>query len=356
MGKKKRGKKKTAKLFQFIFFLGLMICVAVGLKAYKIYQDVNSVNVKLVGDKNAYIYIPTSAVFDDVKKILYSNDYLHDTAAFEWVAKHKKYINKIKAGRYKLTNDMNNNQLVNMLRSGKQTPVKLIFNKIRTKERFASEISKQIEADSNDLFVLLNDKKFLNTFDKTPNTALCMFIPNTYELYWNTNANAFVKRMQKEYKRFWNKNRTAKSKDIELSPDEVYILASIVEEETTKNDEKRAIAGVYINRLKRGMRLQADPTVKFAVGNFGIKRILNKHLECDSPYNTYMYAGLPPGPICIPSIASIDAVLNYEKHKYLYFCAKDDFSGYHVFARTLSQHNANARRYRRALNKHRIYR
>ncbi|HPG72744.1 MAG TPA: endolytic transglycosylase MltG, partial [Bacteroidales bacterium] len=184
----------------------------------------------------------------------------------------------------------------------------------------------------------------------------CMFLPNTYEFYWNTSARQFTDRMKQEYDVFWTEERIAKAKESEypMTQVQVSILAAIVEQETRMNDEKPRVAGVYINRLKKGMLLQADPTVIFAANDFSIQRVLFSHLEIDSPYNTYKYQGLPPGPICIPSVTSIDAVLNYEKHEYLYFCAKDDFSGYHSFAKTLQQHNANARKFHRALNQRQI--
>lgn len=353
---KKKTKKRTGKIFRFLFFLFLIVCIAIGLRGYKMYRSINSANVKLNNKSHMFIYINKNATFSDVKNILFSNNYLTDTASFDWVARKKKYDERVRAGKYKLSNGMSNNELINLLRGGKQTPVRLIFGKVRTKNKFAGKIAEQIEADSTELLNLLNNKEYLKKLNKNRYTALCLFIPNTYEFYWNTDAKQFVSRMQKEYKHFWNKKRLQKANDLGLLPDEVYTLASIVEEETTKNDEKKRVAGVYINRLKKNIRLQADPTVKFAIGNFLIKRVLNKHLEHDSPYNTYLYEGLPPGPICIPSISSVDAVLNYEQHKYLYFCAKDDFSGYHVFAKTLLQHNQNAKRYRRALNKKRIYR
>jgi UPF0755 protein len=287
---------------------------------------------------------------------LYDNNFIINRASFEWVAEKKGYADKVKPGRYELKEGMSNNALVNLLRSGKQSPVKLVFNKIRTKALFAGIISRQIEADSTKILELLNNKKFLSEFGLKPETAICLFIPNTYEFYWNTDAKAFVRRMHTEYEKFWTKNRREKARNLELSQEQVITMASIVEEETTKKDEKAKVAGVYYNRIHKGMRLQADPTVRFAVGNFEIKRILNKHLQIDSPYNTYQHSGLPPGPICIPTISSIDAVLNLEKHKYLYFCAKADFSGYHAFAKTLQEHNQNAAKYRKALNKNRIYR
>jgi UPF0755 protein len=261
------------------------------------------------------------------------------------------YPNHIKAGKYMLRDGMSNRELIHMLRSGKQVPVKVIFHNVRFKKDLASEISNQIEADSISLLELLNNKTYLNNYDLNPQTVMSIFIPNTYQFYWNTSSEEFFERMLKEYKHFWNESRTQKSEQIGLSPKRVSILASIVEEETQKNDEKRTIAGVYINRLNKGMLLQADPTVRFALGNFLIKRILNKYKEIDSPYNTYKYLDLPPGPICIPSISSLDAVLNYQHTDYLYFCAKEDFSGYHNFARTLEQHNRNAQRYQQALNR-----
>lgn len=350
----KINKKKTGKIFRFTFFLLLMIGIAGGLKGYKMYRKINCENLKI--KKDTYIYIPTNANYEKVKNILLTNDYLLDSTSFDWVAEKKKYKNQIKPGRYKLSKGMSNNELINLLRSGEQTPVRLNFGKVRTKDSFAGKIAKQIEADSAKLVELLNDETYLKKFDKNRYTALCLFIPNTYEFYWNTSAKKFIERMGKEQKLFWNKKRLEKAKKINLSTDEIYTLASIVEEETIKNDEKPTIAGVYLNRLKENMRLQADPTVKFAIGDFFVQRILNKHLEHNSPYNTYKNSGLPPGPICIPSIKSIDAVLDYEDHNYLYFCAKDDFSGYHVFAKTLLQHNQNARKYRKALNKKQIYR
>ena len=186
-------------------------------------------------------------------------------------------------------------------------------------------------------------------------TFPAMFIPNTYEFYWNTSAERFIQRMNGEYKIFWSDDRIAKAENLKLKPVEVSVLASIIELESMHNDENQTIAGVFINRLKKGMPLQSDPTIIFAWQDFSIRRVLNKHREIKSPYNTYRNRGLPPGPICIPSISSIDAVLNYEKHNYLYFCAKDDFSGYHNFAGTLSEHNRNARLYQHALNKRRIF-
>ena len=251
---------------------------------------------------------------------------------------------------------MSINDLANMLRSGNQEAVKLIFNHIRTKEQLVQKISKQLELDANDLLNLLNDSVFLAKYNLNTQTVISIFIPNTYEFWWNTSATGFFERMYSEYEKFWNKERVSKAKEIGLSPLQVIILASIVEEENYRTDEQARIAGVYMNRLKKGMLLQADPTIKFVLGDFSIKRLLYKDLEIDSPYNTYMYTGLPPGPIRIPERSAINAVLNYEKHNFLYMCAKEDFSGYHNFAVSARQHAINAKKYQHALNKLKINR
>lgn len=351
-------KKKRSGGFLKKLIITIFICAIAfgGYKIYSLYQGIKSPNVNLDGKREVYIKIPTGANYHDVTNILYENNYIVDRAAFEWVAEKKNYHNHVKPGRYKIAQGMSNNQLVNLLRSGRQVPVRLVFNKVRTKERFAGIIAEQIEADSLTILRLLNNERFLKTYNFNKYTAMCMFIPNTYEFYWNTSAKAFIERMYNEYERFWTDERLRKAEQLKLSQCEVIIMASIVEEETTKNSEKSRVAGVYYNRLQKRMRLQADPTVKFAVGDFTIKRILNKHLQYQSPYNTYRNAGLPPGPICLPSITTITAVLNLEHHQYLYFCAKEDFSGFHVFAKTLRQHNLNAAKYRQALNRERIYR
>jgi UPF0755 protein len=251
---------------------------------------------------------------------------------------------------------MTNNEIINKLRSGRQDPVRVTFNKIRTLEQFADHISDQIEVDAGKLLLLMNTRAIQDKYGFNEYTIKCMFIPNTYEFYWNTSEERFLERMFKEYNKFWNAERTIKATKMNMSKEQIITLASIVEEETQRNTEKSTVAGVYMNRLRIGMRLQADPTIIYAVGDFNIKRVLKKHYEIDSPYNTYLNAGLPPGPICIPEISTIDAVLSYEKNDYLYFCAKSDFSGYHSFAKTLEQHNRNAYLYRRELNKRKIYR
>lgn len=347
--------KKKKSILKYVILTFIVLCLIAGYKGYELYKNIQDPNVTLKNKKSEFIYIPTGSYYRDVVSILKDRKILINEPSFEWVAEKKKYPENVKAGKYKVTHNMSNNQLVNLLRSGRQTPVKLVFNKVRTKDKFAGIIANQIEADASEILDLLSNEAYLNKLGKRSETALCLLLPNTYEFFWNTNAHSFMSRMVKEHNRFWNDKRLKTADKLGLSEDEVYILASIVEEETTKNDEKKRLAGVYYNRLKKRMRLQADPTVKYALGDFNIKRVLNKHLSYDSPYNTYKYYGLPPGPICIPSLSSIDAVLNLEKHNYLYFCAKYDFSGYHAFAKTLRQHNVNAEKYRRALNKKRIY-
>ena len=339
-----------------VILLFVAVMLTGSIVAYQFYQKIYRSNVSLQGEKpQAYIYIPTNSDFNDVVQKLDEKQLIEDTESFRWVAEKKNYVHSIQPGRYKIEEGMSNNKLVNLLRSGHQEPLNLIFNNVRTKEQLASKVSRQIEADSAEIVRLLNDDSYLSEFDFTPQTVYAMFIPNTYEFWWNTGAKGFIKRMYKEYQRFWNKSRRTKAEKIDFSTIEVSTLASIVDEETLKDEEMPKIAGVYINRLDRGMRLQADPTIKFAMGDFTIKRVLKKHLEIDSPYNTYKNRGLPPGPIAIPSIEAIEAVLNYESHRYLYFCAKPDFSGYHNFAKTHYQHILNAREYQRALNQERIW-
>ena len=237
-----------------------------------------------------------------------------------------------------------------MLRSGRQEPINLTFNNIRTKLQLANRIAEQLECNSAELLELLDNDSFAIQYGFNSENILCMFIPNTYQFYWNTSAKKFIERMYKEYQTFWDPSRRLICQNMSLSPIEVSILASIVEEENHLSAEQATIAGLYINRLHQDMPLESDPTLKFALGDFNIKRVLNKDKLIDSPYNTYLYKGLPPGPIRIPAPTAIDAVLHYEHHNYLFMCAKEDFSGYHNFAVTLAQHNRNANRYHQALN------
>ena len=265
-----------------------------------------------------------------------------------------KYKHHIHTGAYRFGPEDNTWRIFNDLRAGHQTPVELVVPSTRTVGQLIRRVAPQIMADSAEVQRLLADSAFVDSLGFNRQTLPALFIPNTYEVYWNMNARAFIRRMHREYKVFWNKKRKEQARSLNLDPIEVSILASIVEEETANNAEKPKVAGLYLNRLKIGMPLQADPTIKFSLQDFGLKRILFKHLEVESPYNTYKYVGLPPGPIRIPSVVGLNSVLNRDDHKYLYMCAKEDFSGTHNFARTLSQHMNNARRYQQALNRRKI--
>ena len=308
----------------------------------------------LVNEKDPYIYVFTGTNLNQLTDELVDQKILIDKKSFLWVADQKSF-NTPKPGKYKLEDGMNNNELVNLLRSGEQEPVKLTFNTIRTAEDLAGKVGKQLEADSTELLKILRSSELAKKYGFNAATFMTLFIPNTYEVYWNTSAEGFVKRMAREYKVFWTDSRKEKAKALNLSQSEVSILASIVQAEQSEHrDERPKVAGLYINRIKKKMKLQSDPTLVYAVGDFSIKRVLNKHIQMDSPYNTYKYVGLPPGPINLPERSSVDAVLNYEKHDYIYMCAKADFSGYHNFARSFYQHNAYAKAYRNELNRRKI--
>ncbi len=343
------------KIIKFILYALVIIFIIIGFWGVGTYQKAYVPNVKL-STKQYFLYIPTGSTYEDVLNILKKDKILVNVETFDWCAKRKNYSKHVYPGRYIIKKRMSNNHLINMLRAGLQKPVTLTFNNIRYLEQLASRISEQIEADSASIMKLFNNKDFLKEQGFNYATVIAMFIPNSYEFWWNTDALSFFMRMQKEYTKFWDNERLQKAKNMGLTPVEVTTLASIVGEETRKDDEKSKIAGVYMNRLEKGIRLQADPTIKYSLGNFNINRVLTNQTDAESPYNTYKYAGLPPGPIRIPSIKTIDAVLDYEKHDYYYFCARDDFSGYHVFAKTLAQHNKNARLYQRALSRRKIYR
>ena len=325
--------------------------VLAGIRGYQLFKFVFDVNVKTEGS----FIIARNANFSQVLDSLETHDILLDFKAFKWVAKRKKYSGNIKPGKYFFANGMNTNQLVNMLLSGRQKPVVVTFNNIRTFSQLAAAVSKYIEPDSLSLLQQFNDSAMQARYGFNAQTIPCMYIPNSYEFYWTTTPEQFTQRMATEYKRFWNESRKEKASAKGLTPNQVCTLASIVQEETVKNDEKPAVAGLYLNRLKKGMLLQADPTIKFALNDFTIRRVLKNQLLIDSPYNTYVNTGLPPGPINFPEISSIDAVLNAENHSYLYMCAKEDFSGYHNFSKTLAGHNQNARNYQNALNRNRIW-
>lgn len=294
-----------------------------------------------------YVCIPTGANFEQVVSILKKQGIVKDEAGFRWLAGQMNYKkDKMRAGRFEIKPGWNNRELIQHLRNGEQAPVKLILNNERLPEEIAGVVSHYIEADSLSLLAAFRNPAMLSTLGWTPETLVAGFIPNTYEIYWNTDAITFLQRMKKENIAFWDKNnRRAKAKSLGLTETEAYILASIVERETNYNPEKATIAGVYLNRLKIGMKLQADPTSVFATRDFTTRRVTEYHTTFDSPYNTYMYKGLPPGPISMASIPTLDAVLNAEKHNYLYFCAKPDDTGTHAFAETFAAHKVNADRF-----------
>lgn len=299
--------------------------------------------------ETAYIYIDRDDDVDSVYSKIIQAGNPKQMHGLESLVKYKGYTPK--TGRYAIKPSDNMRYLYNRLSRGYQTPVKLTIGSVRTLDRMARNVARQLMIDSTEVACLIADTAYIHRIGYTNETLPALFIPNTYEVYWDMSAEDFMQRMVKENKAFWNEKRMKQAEAIGLTPIEVATLASIVEEETAVNAEKPMVAGLYINRLQKGMLLQADPTVKFSMGDFELRRILYKHLETDSPYNTYKYAGLPPGPIRVPSYQGLESVLNYTKHNYLYMCAKEDFSGTHNFAVTSAQHAANARRYQQALNR-----
>lgn len=297
------------------------------------------------------IYIRPDDTADSVLQSIIQSDPLAKTKALKFILDRRDYDSHIRTGCYTVKSGALPKQVADMLTGGMQTPVRLTINSTRTVGQMARAIAGQVMIDSASIVNRLSDPVFLDSIGYTPANVYCMIIPNTYEVYWNISPDALLSRLVKERDRFWNQERRDKAGSIGLTPQQVTTLASIIEEETAKNDELPIVAGLYMNRLHRNMPLQADPTVVFALGGERPKRVLKVHLEVDSPYNTYKYPGLPPAPIRFVSTRSIDAVLNYSKHNYLYMCAKEDFSGYHNFTSSLSQHNANAARYQRALSR-----
>ena len=341
--------KKILIVFALIVIIGL----ALGSKAY---QYVYGSNVKDIDQPIELLILPGEA-YSDVLKKLEGLNILEDMASFEYVADLKSYPELVKSGRYVVESRMSNNQLINMLRIGEQTPVKLSFNNVRTIPELAGKVSRKLAGDSLLFHKVLTNDSIMRHYGFSRRTYISMFIPNTYEFYWNTSPEKFIERMAGEFKKFWTDARLAKARALGLTQSEVVTLASIVQaEQTVKFEEHKTIAGLYINRIRKGIALQSDPTVKFAVGDFGLKRVLNVHLKSDSPYNTYKHPGLPPGPICMPDIRAVDAVLNYEKHSYIFMCAKADFSGFHHFTANHREHSRYAKAYRKALDDNKIYR
>ncbi|WP_396600716.1 endolytic transglycosylase MltG [Algibacter sp. R77976] len=337
------------KILLAILVIGLIVAAYFANFVYKAMLKPNTA----FNNESAYIFVPTKAKYAEVREQL--EPLLKDIESFDDLAEQKKYNTNVKAGRFEIKKGMTNNDIINSIRS-KNLPIKVSFNNQSTLEKLAGRVSKEIEADSISLLNAMKDTSFLTENKFKEETALGMYLPNSYEFFWNTSAEAFRARMLKEYKRFWTDAKIKKANDNGLSQDQVIALASIVYEESKQASEQPRIAGVYMNRLRIGMPLQADPTLKFAAyklpkyKNTVIKRVLNVHKDIVSPYNTYKNRGLPPGLIAMPDISAINAVLNYEKHKYVYFAADAKRFGFHKFAKTLAQHNVNAREYHRYLS------
>ncbi|MDL2213726.1 endolytic transglycosylase MltG [Bacteroides sp. OttesenSCG-928-D19] len=307
--------------------------------------------------KTTYIYIDRDDTVDSLFYKVQAKGNVQNFKGFEWLVRYKQFDQEsLRTGRYAIYPGDNARKLFNRLSGGLQTPVNVTVPSIRTWDKMARAIANQLMIDSTEIATRLYNLQYISKLGYTPESLYSLFIPNTYEVYWNISVDDFMNRIQREHEKFWDKGRRAKADSLGLTIEQICTVASIVDEETNDSAEKPTVAGLYLNRVRRGMPLQADPTVKFALGNFEIRRVTLKDLETDSPYNTYKYAGLPPGPIRIPSIRAIDSVLSPHKHNYLYMCAKEDFSGSHNFATTLAEHTRNARKYQQALNQRKIFR
>lgn len=332
-----------------------VLVIVVSVVAIVLYSWIYSPSLVSMTGKEDFLFIPSGSDYEDLCENLDSLQWLKNPKAFDWVAQKKNLPVHIHPGRYSVFKGMSNDSLVNLLRSGHQTELLLTFKSIRTFETLAQLISRQLELDSLSLIGLLNDPELIDSMGFTQETWMGMFLPNSYRFFWNTDARGFILRMNREYKTFWNQDREKRLKEIGLDKNELMTLASIIQDETARVGDMSRIAGVYMNRLKRGMKLQSCPTVIYAWGEPRIRRLLKKHLKIKSPYNTYIHKGLPPGPLRIPSMQAIEACLYYEHHDFLYFSAKEDFSGETVFAKSYIQHLRNARKYQKALNSRNIY-
>lgn len=322
--------------------------VTIGIICFYLFASISK------GNDTAYLYIDDDDNMDSITVKLNGIASQHGVTAFRTLARHTGFVNKIRTGRYALEDGMGALSFFRNVRNGRQSAVKLVVKGVRTKDRLADELASKLMIDADALYHSLCDSAICAKFGYDTATIVCMFIPNTYEVYWDVSQEKFLDRMKSESDRFWNDERLSKAEDLNLSPVEVITLASIIDEETANDGEKPMVAGMYYNRLTQKMPLQADPTIKFALQQFELKRIYTKLLSVDSPYNTYRNQGLPPGPIRIPSVAGIDAVLNLVHHDYLYMCAKEDFSGTHNFAKTYAEHLQNAARYSAALDRNNI--
>ncbi|MBS1688697.1 MAG: endolytic transglycosylase MltG [Bacteroidetes bacterium] len=349
MGAARSKKKKSASKRIWLTILTIAV-VAVAYFAFEIFGP-NTGSFS----EGPYLYIHTGSTYEQVKESLVSGGYVRNIRSFDLLARQINYPEHIHPGKYTINKGMSNYAIIRLLHSGRQTPVKLVINKLRKEQDFINLLGQNLEADSNVLKQMFHDPVYLSQFGLDTNTLMCAVMPDTYDFFWNTTADKAFRKIEKSYAHFWTPERIQQAKNHDLTPQQAITVASIVDEETNKNDEKAKIASVYLNRLHKGIRLQADPTVKFAIGDFTIRRITGAHLQFSSPYNTYLNTGLPPGPICTPSVASIEAVLQAPATDYLYFCAKEDFSGYHRFAATLQEHMQNAHLYQQALNERGIH-
>lgn len=342
---------KSKGIFKKAFLL-LFICAA-SIVGYWAYQNIFKSNVDLNGKNFTFIYIKTGDDLQDVLDELFSQNIIDDHESFAWTAKQMKLSENIIPGKYRIDSKMSNRSIVKMIINGKQEKVKLSLNsQIRTKEQFIEYISDKLEIEESELEDYCSDNENLNNkFGLNSDNFMCLITPKVYEVNWTTHIDDLFKLLKESYDEVWAKDRLTKAKSLEYNIQEIISLASIVQSESSIDSEQRKIAGVYINRLKKDMKLQADPTVVFANGNFDVQRVLSADKEIDSPYNTYKYKGLPPGPICLVKPSSIDAVLNFSKHDYIYFCAKSDFSGYSNFTNNYNTHMKNAAEYQGALNR-----
>lgn len=347
-------KKSNPGYVKVLVALAIVLGLVLAGSAYFFYSRASRSNLVLShGEK--YVYIRTGSTFEDVMHELGRQGMLHNAESFRWMAELMHYDEQVKPGRFSVRPGMNNRELIELLRSGEQEPVELVFKSIKNRFELAIKVSKFIEADSSEILETMSSFEFREKYGLNPENALSLIFPDKYLFYWNTPAKEFVDSMGVNYLNFWNGERKGIASKMGLSIAEVSVLASIIQQESNREDEWPVIAGVYLNRLKNNMKLQADPTVKFAVGDDGIRRIKRSHLKIKSPYNTYQNFGLPPGPIALAKKESIDAVLNYQTHSYLYFCARPDRSGYHDFASTYTEHKRNASRYQRSLDARGIF-
>lgn len=344
-------KNPLRKSFVAVF---IVVITTGAIAALLMWRAIYKNNVTVADGREAFLFVPTGSDFDALMQMIEESGIVKNTNTFAWLASRKNLPNHVYPGRYAFVSGMSNEDMINMLRAGHQKPLNVTFNNLRTVQQLAGNIAKQIEADSASIIAYITGDKFREKYGFKPEEAAAMFVPNTYEFYWNTTAEAFAERMYREYTKFWNENRKEKARKLKKSTLEVAIIASIVDKETNRADEMAAIAGVYLNRLQQGWRLQADPTTVFAYyleNDSILNRVLKVHTQMQSPYNTYVHHGLPPGPISLPPIHAIDAVLNAENHDYLFFVARADGSGYHHFSKTYKQHLNYARQYHQSLNK-----